>query len=67
MASIRKYKTKEGEIKYYVQIRLKGYPAQTGKFDRITDAKRWIQETESDIRNNRYFKQQNQENILLKN
>jgi len=56
MASIRKYKTKEGKIKYYVQIRLKGHPAQTGRFDRKTDAEKWIQDIESAIRHNRYFK-----------
>jgi integrase len=56
MASIRKHQTKDGQTKYYVQIRLKGHPPQTGRFDRITDARKWIQEVESSIRNNRYFK-----------
>jgi len=56
MASIRKYKTKTGKIKFHVQIRLKGHSPQVGSFDRLTDAKKWIQEVESDIRNNRYFK-----------
>ena len=56
MASIRKYKTKSGKIKFHVQIRLKGHSPQVGSFDRLTDAKKWIQEVESDIRNNRYFK-----------
>lgn len=56
MASIRKSKTKEGQTKFYVQIRLKGHLPQTANFDRLADAKKWIQETESAIRNNRYFK-----------
>ena len=56
MASIRKYETKNGKTKFYVQIRLKGKKPQTGTFDRLTDAKKWIQEVESAIRNNRYFK-----------
>lgn len=56
MASIRKYKTKKGEIRYYVQIRLKGHAPQTDRFKRLTDAKKWIQEVESAIHNNRHFK-----------
>lgn len=56
MANIRKHITKDGQTKFYVQIRLKGYPHQTACFDRLTDAKKWVQETESDLRNNRYFK-----------
>ena len=56
MASIRKYKTKDEKTKFYVQIRMKGHSPQTACFDRLTDARKWIQETESDIRNNRYFK-----------
>ncbi len=56
MANIREYVTKDGKKKIHVQIRLKGHQPQTATFDRLTDAKKWIQETESDIRNNRYFK-----------
>lgn len=56
MANIRKHVTKDGKTKFYVQIRLKGQSSQTGCFDRLTDAKNWIQEIESAIRNNRYFK-----------
>ncbi|NGX35427.1 MAG: Tyrosine recombinase XerC [Candidatus Anoxychlamydiales bacterium] len=56
MASIRKHQTKDGQTKFYVQVRLKGHPPQTGRFDRLTDARKWIQEVESSIRNNRYFK-----------
>jgi integrase len=56
MASIRKLPTKGGKDKFYVQIRLKGESPQTATFDRLTDAKKWVQEVESAIRNNRYFK-----------
>ncbi|NGX41014.1 MAG: Tyrosine recombinase XerD [Candidatus Anoxychlamydiales bacterium] len=56
MASIRKHQTKDGKIKFHVQIRLKGHAPQTASFDRLTDARKWIQEVESSIRNNRYFK-----------
>lgn len=67
MANIRKHLTKDGQTKFYVQIRLKGYPPQTACFDRLTDAKKWIQETESDLRNSRYFKSSEARNILLMN
>lgn len=56
MASIRTLPGKDGKTRYYVQIRLKGHKPETAVFYRLTDAKKWIQETESDIRNNRYFK-----------
>ncbi len=56
MASIRSKTGKDGKTRLYVQVRLKGFPPQTACFHRLTDAKKWIQETESDIRNNRYFK-----------
>jgi integrase len=55
MASIQERKTKNG-IHYRVQIRLKGYPVQRATFQRKTDAKKWIQQTETAIREGRYFK-----------
>lgn len=56
MASIKERKGKDGKIHYHVQIRLKGYPPQHDSFHRKTDALRWIQETESAIRDGRHFK-----------
>ncbi|MFT5275443.1 MAG: hypothetical protein ACI9J2_001979, partial [Saprospiraceae bacterium] len=56
MASIRKIRTKAGKANYHVEIRLKGFPPQRASFSRITDAKRWAQDTESAIRESRYFK-----------
>lgn len=56
MASIEKRTTDTGDISYRVKIRLKGYPTQTATFKRLTDAKRWIQDTESAIREGRHFK-----------
>lgn len=56
MARIRERLDKDGKPRYAVEIRLKGYPAQTATFKRLTDAKKWIQDTESDIRNGRHFK-----------
>lgn len=56
MATITKRLTVENKPYYTVQVRLKGYPAQTATFNRLTDAKRWAQDTESAIREGRHFK-----------
>lgn len=55
MASITKYEGKKGTT-YKVTVRLRGYPTQTETFKRLTDAKRWAQDTESSIRDGRHFK-----------
>ncbi|MDT8421750.1 MAG: site-specific integrase [Desulfuromonadales bacterium] len=55
MAVIQERKGSDGKIKYRALVRLKGYPPQSATFDRKTDAKKWAQDTESDIRNNRHF------------
>lgn len=56
MAVIQERKGADGKVKYRVLIRLKGHPAQSATFDRKTDAKKWAQDTESNIRHNRHFK-----------
>ncbi len=56
MASIEKRTTQDGATSYRVKIRLKGYPIQTATFERLTDAKKWSQNTESAIREGRHFK-----------
>jgi integrase len=56
MSSIEKRTTDSGAISYRVKIRLKGYPAQTATFERLTDAKKWSQQTEAAIREGRRFK-----------
>lgn len=56
MAAIEKRTTQNGKITYRVKIRLKGYPAQTASFNRLTDAKKWVASTESALRENRHFK-----------
>ncbi len=53
MATIIKRKTGAGEVRYLVQVRLKGHPPQSRSFERKTDAARWAQETEADIRSGR--------------
>ncbi|MDD5227803.1 MAG: site-specific integrase [Methylococcales bacterium] len=49
--SKRWYKTR-----FTCDIRLKGYPPQRATFKRLTDAKKWVQDTESAIREGRHFK-----------
>lgn len=56
MATIQERKTEDGKITYRVQVRLKGHPAQTATFSRLTDARRWVQQVESAIREGRHFK-----------
>lgn len=56
MASIEKRTTDDGETSYRVKVRIKGFPVQTATFERVTDAKKWAQSTESAIRENRHFK-----------
>lgn len=56
MANIQKRMSRDGEVSYRVQVRLKGFPPQTASFTRLTDAKRWEQATEASIREGRYFK-----------
>ncbi|MCP5019798.1 MAG: hypothetical protein GY938_31610 [Ketobacter sp.] len=56
MASIRKRVNKNGTVSFRVDVRLKGHPAERATFARLTDAKRWGQQTEAAIREGRYFK-----------
>jgi len=56
MAIIEKRRTKDGQVRYRVKIRLKGYPPQTETHFLLRDAQRWANETESAIREGRHFK-----------
>lgn len=56
MANIQKRVSKNGDVSYRVQVRLKGHPTETATFARKTDALLWAQQTEADIRRGRYFK-----------
>lgn len=56
MANIQERTSKDGNVTYRVQVRLKGYPPQSATFDRKNDANRWISETEAALREGRYFK-----------
>ena len=55
MASIERRDTGEG-VTYRVKVRIKGHPAQSASFERLTDARRWAQSTEAAIRERRFFK-----------
>ena len=56
MANIEKRTGQDGKISYRVKVRLKGFPTQNSTFDRLTDARKWAQQTESAIRDGRHFK-----------
>lgn len=56
MATITKRLSSTGETSFKVQVRLKGYPPATETFKRKTDATKWAADTESAIREGRYFK-----------
>ena len=55
MASIRERTNADGSMKWEVQVRLKGYPTETGSFERKTDARKWAAQTEAAMREGRYF------------
>lgn len=54
MATIEKRTTAEG-TSYRVKIRLRGQPAQTATFARLSDAKRWAEQTATAMREGRHF------------
>ncbi len=56
MASLEKRISKDGDISYRAKVRLKGYSPESATFERLTDAKKWVQSTESAMKENRYFK-----------
>lgn len=57
MASYKERKDKNGKVvSYNAQVRIKGHPPQYASFKRKTDMERWIQNTESAIREGRHFK-----------
>ncbi len=56
MAHIEKRTTKNGAVRYRALVRLKGAAPMSATFERKTDAKKWVQQTESAIREGRHFK-----------
>ncbi len=55
MATIQERTTSTGETRYRALVRVKGSPTHTATFRRKTDAKRWAQKTEADIRRGKFF------------
>jgi integrase len=43
-------------IGFRARVRIKGFPPQTAVFERLTDARRWAQQTEAAIREGRHFR-----------
>lgn len=41
---------------YRARVRIKGFPPQSAAFERLTDARRWAQQTEAAIREGRHFR-----------
>jgi integrase len=41
---------------FRARVRIKGFPPQSAAFERLTDARRWAQQTEAAIREGRHFK-----------
>lgn len=56
MATIEKRLLKDNKMSYRARVQLKGFPLQTASFAKRLDAKKWAQETETAIRNGKYFK-----------
>ena len=55
MGTIQKRVSADGSTTYRVQIRLKGFAPETASFERKTDASKWAQDTEANMRAGRHF------------
>lgn len=55
MATIQKRTGRDGKTSYRAQVRLKGYAPESASFERLTDAKKWAQKIEADMRAGRHF------------
>lgn len=56
MASIEQRKGRDGKPCYRVLVRVKGHPTESLTFKRLTDARKWGQNTEAAIREGRHFR-----------
>lgn len=56
MANFEKRVSKNGKITHRALVRLKGYAPQSATFERLTDARNWAQQTETAMKERRYFK-----------
>jgi len=55
MASIRERIGKDGKKSYQVQVRIRGLPHQRKTFDKLSSAKQWAAQTETELRTGRYL------------
>lgn len=55
MAAIESRRNSDGTVTYRAKVRLKGLPSQTATFKRKTDAQRWVQKVETELREGRHF------------
>jgi len=55
MASFEKRINDDGSTGYRVKVRLRGYEPVSATFQRLTDAKTWAAQTETELKANRYF------------
>jgi len=56
MATIITRPDANGRNRHTARIRLKGRHPEVATFERLTNARKWIQQTESAIREGRHFK-----------
>jgi integrase len=56
VGSIREYKKDDGSVSFHAEVRLRGHSPQRESFRTRGLAKKWIQDTESAIRDGRHFK-----------
>lgn len=56
MGTIREYPKEDGSISFHAEVRLRGHRPERGSFRTRSLAKKWIQDTESAIRDGRHFK-----------
>jgi hypothetical protein len=56
MGTIREHPKKDGSYSYHAEVRIKGAKPERESFRTRTLAKKWIQDTESAIRDGRHFR-----------
>lgn len=67
MATIEKRDLKNNQTSYRVRVRVKGHPVQVASFEKLQDAKKWAQQTESAIRSGKRFKSGEERTRTLSN
>lgn len=56
MASIRERRTRDGRVRFTVQVRISGFPARTETFSTRAAAKRWATKVEADMLEGKHFR-----------